>query len=340
LPLLYILNGRRMSVRLECAELLQYFNPFSANLEPSPPQDEDVPAAKRPRLQASTSVSNAEDSDTADTHTAIDAADTYTETTASPDDTVAVVPTDAVTVVATSLPSDGGSHAWFPYQKWSPEEDAKLTEAVTEFVNDWVRVATLVPGRTNKQCRQRWTAVVDPTWTPEEDAKLTKAVKEFGNDWVRVAAMVPGRRHQQCRQRWTAMILDPTIDRKTHVADTYADTVTTASPDDTVGVAPTDAVTVVATSLPSAGASHACLPYQRWSPEEDAKLTEAAAEFGNDWVRVARLVPGRRNKQCRQRWNMILDPTIDRKTAHKEGKRLRAEVTRDAMDIGRRRKVD
>jgi hypothetical protein len=31
---------------------------------------------------------------------------------------------------------------------WIPEEDAKLIEGVTELGNDWVRVATRVPGRT------------------------------------------------------------------------------------------------------------------------------------------------------------------------------------------------
>jgi hypothetical protein len=40
------------------------------------------------------------------------------------------------------------------FSKWTLEEDAKLTEGVTELSNsDRVQVAALVPARTNNQCR-------------------------------------------------------------------------------------------------------------------------------------------------------------------------------------------
>jgi hypothetical protein len=40
--------------------------------------------------------------------------------------------------------------------KWTEEDDAKLTEAVTKLgARDWIAVAALVPGRTNMQCRNK-----------------------------------------------------------------------------------------------------------------------------------------------------------------------------------------
>jgi hypothetical protein len=42
--------------------------------------------------------------------------------------------------------------------------------------------------------------------------------------------------------------------------------------------------------------------------EEGAKLTVAIQEFGNDWGRVAELVPGRTNTLCSDRWSKHLDP--------------------------------
>jgi hypothetical protein len=85
--------------------------------------------------------------------------------------------------------------------KWTPEEDAKLTEPVTQLGNNnWTRVAAMVPGRMDKQCSRRFGECLDPgtnkgNWTPEEGRMLTEAVTEFGNkNWFTVAAMVPGRR--------------------------------------------------------------------------------------------------------------------------------------------------
>jgi antitoxin (DNA-binding transcriptional repressor) of toxin-antitoxin stability system len=56
--------------------------------------------------------------------------------------------------------------------KWTPEEDAKLIEAVKKHGTYWVKVAALVPGRTNKTCRNRWVKSLDPdraSNTVEED---------------------------------------------------------------------------------------------------------------------------------------------------------------------------
>jgi hypothetical protein len=167
---------------------------------PPPPEDEDLPAAKKQRLQAPTSNSTAVDEVTTD----------------SSDDT----PTAPATPAA-SLPSGGASSHL--RRHFTPEGDAKLTEAVKKHGTDWVTVAALVDGRTNYQCRQRWTTKLDPAieksegkWKGEEDAKLTEAVKKHGTDWVAVAALVDGRTNHQCRQRWTRN-LDP--DRASNKVD-------------------------------------------------------------------------------------------------------------------------
>ena len=69
--------------------------------------------------------------------------------------------------------------------KWDEEEDLRLSEAVAfyqEAANaersgklgiPWSKVARHVPGRTDPQCRERWTGKLDPTlnnseWTEEE----------------------------------------------------------------------------------------------------------------------------------------------------------------------------
>jgi hypothetical protein len=68
---------------------------------------------------------------------------------------------------------------------WSPEEDAKLHLAVSAYGNSWVDVATMMEGRSNEQCRDRWNERLDPkinreAWTEEEDKSLMDAVGELG----------------------------------------------------------------------------------------------------------------------------------------------------------------
>jgi hypothetical protein len=114
-------------------------------------EDEDLPAAKRPRLQAPPSTSTATDG-VVHAHTA------DTVTTGSLDDT----PADAMPPAA-SLPRAKASRA--PTRRWALEEDAKLTEAMKKHGNDWVAVAVLVPGRRGDQCRKRWVNNMDPVRT-------------------------------------------------------------------------------------------------------------------------------------------------------------------------------
>jgi hypothetical protein len=273
----------------------------SPALPPHPPpqlEDEDLPPAKRARLQAHTSISATADGVTTD----------------SADDT----PTDPVTPAA-SLPSAGYSPA--PRRNWKPEEDTKLTEAVEKHGNHWVAVAKLVPDRTSVQCRKRWVGTLDPAsgkkagpWTPEEDAELTKAVQKHGNHWVAVAVMVPGRTNEQCRQRWT-LNLDPENVKKGKPRRGW-------TPEEDAKL--TKAVekhgkawVAVAVMVPDRTDQQCRLrwtytldpenvkkgiPRRGWPPEEAAKLTKAVEKHGKDWAAVALLVPGRTSVQCRQRW--------------------------------------
>ena len=45
---------------------------------------------------------------------------------------------------------------------WTPEEDKKLRELVAEGRKNWGQVAGQIPGRTSKQCRERWCNHLDP----------------------------------------------------------------------------------------------------------------------------------------------------------------------------------
>jgi hypothetical protein len=49
----------------------------------------------------------------------------------------------------------------------------------------------------------------------------------------------------------------------------------------------------------------------KFTPEEDAQLTDLVKTYGDDdWVTIACLMPSRTPRQCRERWNHYLTPTI------------------------------
>merc|ERR1712107_186868 len=61
-----------------------------------------------------------------------------------------------------------------------------------------------------------------------------------------------------------------------------------------------------------------------WSKEEDALLLRLIKENGGArcWTRIATKIDGRTAKQCRERWNLNLDPSINREAWSEEEDQL------------------
>lgn len=94
---------------------------------------------------------------------------------------------------------------------WSPEEDAVIYDSIARGVHDWSEVASLLPKRKAKHCRERWNNHLDPAlnsgaWSPAEEAKLVGAVETHGTNWNVVARMIPGRSESMIQQHWNAIV--------------------------------------------------------------------------------------------------------------------------------------
>ncbi|KAJ7499157.1 hypothetical protein FB451DRAFT_1358441, partial [Mycena latifolia] len=87
---------------------------------------------------------------------------------------------------------------------WSLEEDKRLIAAIAGYGKSWAEIASVIPGRTNEQCRDRWTGSLDPAkikkddWGEEEDKALLEAVKTMGNKWKAIGTQM-GRSATICR---------------------------------------------------------------------------------------------------------------------------------------------
>jgi hypothetical protein len=319
IPTENVANNRRMSGTMRRKAAKRTMPPMPALLPPS--RDEDLPAAKRPRIQTyiSTVVDGGVDADAQSI--------TDSDTAPSNDNSVAVARTDVDTEAAT-MPSGKSTRA--PRRCWKPEDDARLTEAVKKHGPDWNAIAALVPGRMLEQCRERWVYVLDSTrerkkgksWTAEEDADLIAAVKKHGGtDWRAVVADMSGQTNVQCRQRWV-YVLDPTSDRATGKWTAKEDAVLTRAVEKHGH--DWNAVAALIPGRITEGCRQRWIYIldptrdrtwgETWTAQEDAKLTEEVRKHGSDWVAVAADVTGRTNRHCRERWVYALDPTRDHKT--------------------------
>ncbi|OHT17067.1 Myb-like DNA-binding domain containing protein [Tritrichomonas foetus] len=97
-------------------------------------------------------------------------------------------------------------------QKFSTDEDLKLKKAVAQLgTNSWKIIALEIPGRTPRQCRDRWKHYLCPDanlkdWTKEEDSILVTQFNNFGNHWAKIASFFPGRTSVSVRNRCRQLV--------------------------------------------------------------------------------------------------------------------------------------
>ena len=78
---------------------------------------------------------------------------------------------------------------------WTPKDDAILERLVRERgVGKW----NVVPGRTRKQCRERWRNYLAPDicrrpWSRDEDRTILRHHMSNGNRWADIAKLLLGR---------------------------------------------------------------------------------------------------------------------------------------------------
>jgi hypothetical protein len=202
---------------------------------------------------------------------------------------------------------------------WTVEEENKLVSAVETFgTTSCAKIAANIPSQNESQCYNKGqnlskgaAATACGTWREEEN-KLVSAVLETygGHNWNEIAKMVPGRSENQCRQKWRNM------PRKASATASAAWTVEEekklASSVETFG---TTSWATTAPNIPSRNESQcynkgqnlskgaAATACGTWRGEEENKLVSAVETYGgHNWNEIAKMIPGRSENQCRQKW--------------------------------------
>eukprot|EP00934_Nitzschia_sp_Nitz4_P001140 Nitzschia sp. Nitz4//scaffold182_size44100//12721//14151//NITZ4_007249-RA/size44100-augustus-gene-0.21-mRNA-1//-1//CDS//3329539550//1140//frame0 len=93
---------------------------------------------------------------------------------------------------------------------WTPEEDQILIKAVASMPREdfrWSVVAKKVPGRTGKQCRERYLNHLTPSlrqggWTLQEDALIFRMHATEGSKWSMIVKFLRGRSDNGIKNRF------------------------------------------------------------------------------------------------------------------------------------------
>ena len=93
-------------------------------------------------------------------------------------------------------------------KRFTKEEDALIQHLVLhEGITSWQEIGKRVPGRTSRQCRDRYKnylfkEVVKKPWTSEEDKIILTQYRNYGAHWVKIAQFLEGRSGNNVKNRW------------------------------------------------------------------------------------------------------------------------------------------
>jgi hypothetical protein len=93
-----------------------------------------------------------------------------------------------------------------------PEEDERLATLVGSFGGgSWDAISSYMPGRTARQCRDRWKFYLCPSvnrapWTPAEDCLLFTKHQEIGGKWSVLCQYFENRSLNNVKNRWNSVV--------------------------------------------------------------------------------------------------------------------------------------
>ncbi len=90
---------------------------------------------------------------------------------------------------------------------WTFIEDRLLRQLAEASPRNWNAIAASLPGRTGKQCRERWLNHLRPNirkgnWTEHEDKIILSEQKRIGNKWASIARLLPDRSDNSVKNRY------------------------------------------------------------------------------------------------------------------------------------------
>ena len=93
-------------------------------------------------------------------------------------------------------------------RRWSEPEDDALRAFVSLYGEKaWQQVCKFIPGRSAKQCYERWRIYLSPNirkneFSKDEDELLKTLVERMGKQWSKIARLFDGRAPETLKNRY------------------------------------------------------------------------------------------------------------------------------------------
>ena len=199
------------------------------------------------------------------------------------------------------------STAGYTKRVWTPEEDGTLIYKINTLGStNWNVIASFIPRRTGKQCRERWyNHLIDGglkkgDWTAEEDKIIMSSHNSVGNHWSFISRLLKNRSSNDVKNRFYTL---KKLEKKSDLNNCAS--LSNGSCNDSTDEFEKDTIKRTANRLE---------PYTKkvWSPEDDEILLNKINSDGLvNWNIIASCIPGRTGKQCRERYhNHLLDGIV------------------------------
>jgi len=224
---------------------------------------------------------------------------------------------------STSTDADTDNNAHIP-AKWDAGEEARLMTLVTEHEeHNWMSICqNLGTQRSPMECLRRYQQALNTKmikvrdWTAEEEDLLRAAVGVHGSkSWQSVSDKVPGRTAYQCQLKWRRIDVEEEAgsSAKWTEEDDRRLFLSVASHGmshmDALKRGPEEIEALLAFIKSNEGRDPACTAAT--ASQKQARQAKKSAEKSQySWMDVSKILPGKSESRCRDKWMSSLDNSI------------------------------